>query len=658
MATRWETFPIELKGGMVTNLPIIQHGMKAPGSPRILRNFEPSLQGGYRRVNGYTKYNENKVPSFGEVKVQGSGQSGTSLEIANLFTEPEVGDVITIDGVTGTYTIDVVSYSNTDNTATLTLDTSLASSPADKAAVTFTNQNVIQGVWVGELGGSLSVLASCGGTLYEGAVSWNNLGGPNYGTVQVAGGSQTGSSLDVDGITSDSYGPTKGDTFTIDGVEKVYTVTAVGTVNSGAVTLTITPALDSSPADNASVTFLASKLSGENKTRFHKFNFDGTDKVVFVDQTNYPQVFNGTGLETINNTLDVEGAAYVIDFKNHLFFAKGDSIYFTAPFGQNNFDPADGAGTFRLPSTVTGMIVFRERLVIFTERSIHALSGSSLTDFQLNVVANSLGCIQPDTIEEVGGDVMYMGPDGIRYLGATERIGDFNLALPSRPIQKDMDSFRGNWAAYQSVVIRGKSQYRIFGYNIGVQANISTGYLGTQMIDQNAGSIAWAELRGFPVYSAASNYVAGQEYIVFSNDTGYVYLMDQGDDLDGVTIRAKMATPHLSFNDPSFRKTFYTLTTYYTPEGDIDGEINLILDIDNPEKIQPSTLLFSFNENFSTFGTGVFGTTTFGITPRYKNKNCLVGAGFQGSFEFNFNKAGPPFTLDTLIVEFATEERM
>ncbi len=46
MATGWESFPLELKGGLISNMSRLQQGVKAPGSARQLINFETSVKGG------------------------------------------------------------------------------------------------------------------------------------------------------------------------------------------------------------------------------------------------------------------------------------------------------------------------------------------------------------------------------------------------------------------------------------------------------------------------------------------------------------------------------------------------------------------------------------------------------------------------------------
>ena len=56
MPDRWQTHAFEFKGGLITNLSPFQQGIQAPGSARILRNFEPSVFGGYRRIEGFEKF--------------------------------------------------------------------------------------------------------------------------------------------------------------------------------------------------------------------------------------------------------------------------------------------------------------------------------------------------------------------------------------------------------------------------------------------------------------------------------------------------------------------------------------------------------------------------------------------------------------------------
>ena len=65
MATEWQTFPIEFKGGLVANLTPLQQGIQAVGSATVLQNFEPSISGGYKKVLGYSKFNSDLIAGSG-----------------------------------------------------------------------------------------------------------------------------------------------------------------------------------------------------------------------------------------------------------------------------------------------------------------------------------------------------------------------------------------------------------------------------------------------------------------------------------------------------------------------------------------------------------------------------------------------------------------
>lgn len=658
MADRWSTYPVEFKGGLITNLSPLQLGINAPGSARILKNYEPSVEGGYRRIEGYDKYDTAFVPTLGSGLVQGSGQTGTTLIIANLCTTPIEGDQFTIAGVTGTYTIATggVTYSTATKRATLTLTTALASSPADKAAITYvTNRGMITGLaaWRGQ---AVVVRNEC--TYLSTGIGWTRINVPNYGTSLVQGGSQTGGTLVVDGLTGV---PQAGDTFSIAGVQLVYTVTNDATVASGVATLTITPNLASSPADNAVVTFLTSSRISSDKSRFEKYRIGTLEKFVEVDGTNFPAIYNGTTYKVLTSApVDVEGAQHVVFFKNQLFFAKGDKVTFTSPYTDDDFNPANGAGILSVGSDITGLIVFRDQLIIFSQQRITKLVGNTISDFVLQPITINIGCVDTDTIQEIGSDVMFLGPDGLRLLSATDRNNDFDLAVVSKPIQSEMTAFISASTSFASVVIRQKSQYRILGYNDNITDNASLGILGTQMSGDQTGVLAWAELRGFRAYVADSDYFGREETVLFANGNGYVYQMESGNSFDGADIPAAFSTPFMPINDPRIRKAFYKAYLYLDPQGSVTTLMNLKLDFDDADVIQPDTITLSNAAGaIGLYGgqTAKYGTSVYGEKLKNVFQTQVIGSGFAVSLQFVSQSQDPPYSLDAVTLEYSTHDR-
>ena len=658
MADAWQTYAFEFRGGLVTNLSPLQHGIQAPGSARVLRNFEPSIEGGYRRIQGFDKYDSAIVPSYGAPLVHGGSQTGTTLVIGNIFIAPSDGDTLTISGVTGTYTIDAsgVSYDSVNKRATLTLTTSLDSSPADQAAVTFTaNTGLITGLaaW------RSTAIATRNNNVYKSTTTgWTRINVPSYGTVLVDGGSQTGGTLDVDGLTAT---PQVGDTFTIAGVDLIYTVTAAVTVTSGAATLTINPNLDSSPSDNAAITFLTANRTSTEKHRFDKYRIGSTEKIVFVDGTNKPFTWNDTTFTVLTEApSDVIGAQHVVWFKNQLFFAKGDRLVFTSPYTDDDFNPANGSGVIAVGSAITGLIVFREQLIIFSENQIKRLTGNTLADFVLQPISENIGCIAEDTIQEVGSDIMFLGPDGLRLLSATERIGDFNIASVSKVIQQEINSVVSSTTSFASVVIKAKSQYRLLGYNANITAPSSFGILGTQLMGENGVYFGWAETKGFKAYVADSDYDGFVETVLFANNLGYVYEMEVGSSLDGSNIEAIFYTPFVPVNDPRVRKTFYKLFLYADPQGSLETEVSLRLDFDNAGVIQPQKITLqntTGNISFYDSATVKYGTAVYGVKPVKLFETQVIGSGFNVALQFVSNNTNPPYSLDAATLEFATFDR-
>ena len=97
------------------------------------------------------------------------------------------------------------------------------------------------------------------------------------------------------GVAGDFY------VFKIAGVDKIYTVTATPSVSSGGATIAIDPALASSPADNAALTFLSTSRENGGKTRFSRYNYTGTEKVAIVDGVNVPALYNGSLFTALND---------------------------------------------------------------------------------------------------------------------------------------------------------------------------------------------------------------------------------------------------------------------------------------------------------------------------------------------------------------------
>ena len=725
MPTTRETFPVEFKGGLIKNQSPLQQGINMPGSAITLKNFEPSIVGGYRRILGFSKFAAAKIPPYGLAVVDGASQTGTTLTIARTHTTPVAGDTFTVTGITGTYTITGLAFDAGNNRTTLTLSTSLASSPANGAALTFITYDTAYRTQGMEVFGD-DVIVALNSDIYKtsgGDVAFTKVNVPSYGTVLVNGASQSASPLDiaVDGLT---VAPQIGDMFTVAGVDKVYTVTADAS-GTGGQTLAISPGLVSSPADNAVVTFISLNREGAGRTRFSEYNFSGTRKVAIVDGANPPALYDGTTFTELTAApSDAISATHVSNFKKHIFYGKADVVTFTAPSLDSDFTSGNGGGSFRVGGSVTGLIPFRETLVIFTDRTIQQISGSTLSDFTLKPISEDIGCIDGDTIQEIGGDIMFLTADGLRLLGATDRIGDFGLGIISKSIQSTLGDFIQSASLFTSLTVRAKSQYRLFAFNPDQVGAAAKGVIATQFSPQGGTAFAFAEIRGMEVFSASSKMVGSNEVIVFSGNNGLIYQMEDGNSFDGSDISAEYLSPYLPINDPRVRKTIYKANLFTDPQGAVNFTFNLKFDFDELNSVQPAAITFS-NESaqiaffgVNTFakyattasgssgatsitvaantnmafgdtitGTGIPSDTTitvidgttitisaaltstissvrvtnaasvFGGKVQNLFKTQTVGTGFTTAIQFRSDSTDPPFSLDTVTLEYGTNTR-
>ena len=405
------------------------------------------------------------------------------------------------------------------------------------------------------------------------------------------------------------------------------------------------------------------------KCRFADFNCTQEDKTIFVDSKSYPGIFNASGNTitalTSSNSSDVQGAENVVVFKNHAFYSKGSKIFFTVPNTVDNFATGSGAGTINVGHDVTGMIGFRDQLNIFTTDTIKKLVGSTSSDFKLEPITDRIGCINPDSIQEFGGDVAYLSPDGIRLLSATDRIGDLALDIASDPIYKDANEFISQTDVFCSVLVRGKSQYRLFAYIPTVQAASASGLIATKFVAQGGSGIAWSRTKGLKVNVADSTYSGATETIMFGNDDGFCYKMDSGNSFDGSAIEAIYESPFMPITDPQIRKTLYKLTLYAEPTGTMNLDVNFKIDFDtknDPGVIQPPTIeIGATGGGVSLFGasTSVYGgsSVTYGGNLDKIYKENLVGSFKTVAMRITDNSTNPTFTLDTAVLEYRQHDR-
>jgi len=148
-----------------------------------------------------------------------------------------------------------------------------------------------------------------------------------------------------------------------------------------------------------------------------------------------------TGITRIRTGLpfDKDKPTYVSVHANSLILAYPDgTINLSVPGQPKNFSGVQGAATFGVGRTVTGLVKLNgASTAIFTDDSIYILQGTSTLDYVLRPFSENTGCF-PYTAVNMG-EVLYCNRHGISTLQASDVYGDFRSILVSDRVRPYMD---------------------------------------------------------------------------------------------------------------------------------------------------------------------------------------------------------------------------
>ena len=391
---------------------------------------------------------------------------------------------------------------------------------------------------------------------------------------------------------------------------------------------------------------------------FERFNFDGNSKLIVVDGANAPTVFNTAMSATDVSESSVSGSKFVTAFKNHMFYAGKSStpqtLIFSTPFDEDDFNTGTGSGSIKVDDTITGLKVFRDNLFVFCENRIFKLSGSSSSDFAVSAITRDIGCINGDTIQEFAGDLIFLGPDGLRTVAGTARIGDVELGTISSNVQSIFDENLSSASEFQSVVIPDRSQYRIFFTKDGTGQNSTKG-VACVLKGQ---TFEFSELRGIKPASTDS-FVSAGNVIVLHGDyaNGYVYRQEQGNTFDGTAILAKYRSPDMTFGDAGIRKHMQRVVVNFKPESSIDADLFLRYDYESKDSARPSAYELDSQDIAAIYGTSTYGTSssvvgTYGGASQPLFRQSVEGSGFAVALRVNDGGETAPYSLKGFQLEY------
>ena len=403
--------------------------------------------------------------------------------------------------------------------------------------------------------------------------------------------------------------------------------------------------------------------------------YEGTSdygEIVICDGVNEPFLFQMTGtggLETrtffakeITVSSTVSPAIAVIHDK-HLVVA-GDAsskntVYYS---GTNDIDSfsSTGSGSVVISDAVVGLASFRGDLIIFGRNSIQKLSNiNNSSTVAVTPITTNVGCLSHGSIQEIGGDILFLAPDGVRTIAGTARIGDVELSSVSRQIQDLIKEISVNSAnIITSAVLRSKSQYRLFYSTAGVSPNTSKGIIGTL----TSNGFAWSETLGIQALGLASDLDSDNvERIYHGDKDGYVYNHTSGNSFynagSAVDISAIYETPNFDFGDVGTRKTLKYARVSFSPEGEVLPSFRVRYDYEDPNIPQPEPFAVSTIALPAIFGTAVLNAVTFGATTDPMERITLEGSGNTCSFRIFSEDQKSSYAVNGIYIDYMPSGR-
>jgi len=396
------------------------------------------------------------------------------------------------------------------------------------------------------------------------------------------------------------------------------------------------------------------------KYHFERYNFDGNEKIICVDGVNAPVIFNTSMAAADVSDSSVAGATVVAAYRNRMFYAGKSTtpqeIIFSEGFNEDGFNTgaSDPAGSISVDDTVVALKVFRDSLFIFCENRIFKLTGSTSTNFSVEPVTRNIGCINSFTVQEFAGDLIFLGPDGLRTVAATARIGDTELGTISKNIQTVFDENIKDAGAFDSVVIPDKTQYRIFFTKDGQGQTLSKGAICVLKKE----AFEFSETRGIQVACTDTFVESGDVIVLHGDTTGFIQRQESGNDFDGTAILGRYRSPDMSFGDTGIRKHMQRVIINYKPEADIDADLILRYDNEDTDSARPANYPLDTANVAAQYGSATYSTEgsatqfVYGGPTQPLVRQPVEGSGFSVALKVEDGGTTAPYSLKGFQLEY------
>lgn len=272
--------------------------------------------------------------------------------------------------------------------------------------------------------------------------------------------------------------------------------------------------------------------------------------------------------------------------KNHLFLSYPKGQLQHSDLGDPMVYGAT-AGIVALGDEIVDTRTLRSDVLAITQTSqLSLLYGSSAADWELKAHSQSSNT-REGSLQEVGGNGIYLNDAGLISLAGSQAFGDFDAANLATDAVNTMRSVMSDYRC--TSLIKTDSQYRVYGASKGV---LVMTWAGGTVSPQ---TVAFTRLvYDHQAVCSAVGTVGGEEYVLFGTDDGWVMRERVGTTFDGENITAFLRTSYWHSKSAPQKKRMRKVT----------------LDCDS---LSASTIYFKLDFDFA--GPDLPSTINFTISP-------------------------------------------
>ena len=548
-------------------------------------NFEVDVDGGYRRIAGYERFDGQAQPSSAVYRLINCSFSGV-VSIGDTLTGATSGATGYVIAVTDTYIV----------------LTKVTGSYVDAENLTVLGVTKAVSIGIDLEGGATSSILNCeyrhaAANVYRADIlpvtgSGSILGVHRYDNNTYAFRNNVGGT-EADMYVSSGAGWVKVNLgFQIEFTNANLSVEELDTLTKGAVTAQIkrvvvesgslasgvntgrliigTPAGGNFSAGAATSTGggtltlsgaqTAITLAPSGRYEFVNHNFGGLfngSRMYGVSGTHQAFEFDGDVFVPIRTGMITDTPKHIIVHVNHLFLAFDGSAQHSAVGNPYSYTIINGAGELAMGDTITGFLTMvgsnaTSALAVFTTNKTSILYGTGASDWQLVTYSFESGAFDY-TMQSIGQGYA-LDALGIRQISASQDFGNFANAQVSKFIRPFIEPRVTK--SIGSCIIRLRNQYRLyFNDRFALHVTFDNGKVLGIMPVKFAHSFNC-------IASFETN--SGEEYVLAGGTDGYVYRMEKGTSFDGESIEYYVNLSFSYMKNPRsrkrFRKALYELT--------------------------------------------------------------------------------------------------